>query len=132
MSSSDHAPQRSGHRPRLRLGHAGRGSRDRRIAVVGLGRFGSSLATELMRRGWDVLGLDTDEGRVQRHGELLTHTAEADCTDSETLRLEVGRTLDVDAVMHLASYAQAVISGVWDDECYVLCWSPTGSAATTP
>ena len=52
--------------------------------------------------------------------------------DSDVLGLQVGRTLDVDAVVHLASYAQAVISGVWDDECYVLCWSPTGSAATTP
>ena len=31
-----------------------------RVAVIGLGRFGSSLANELMHRGWDVLGIDTD------------------------------------------------------------------------
>ena len=33
-----------------------RGGADQRVAVIGLGRFGSSLAGELMLRGWDVLG----------------------------------------------------------------------------
>lgn len=59
---------------------------DQRIAVIGLGRFGSSLAEELMRRGWEVLGLDEDERLVQRHSDSLTHAATADCTDSEVLR----------------------------------------------
>ncbi|WP_432124128.1 potassium channel family protein [Streptomyces sp. C10-9-1] len=60
--------------------------RDQRVAVIGLGRFGSSLALELTRRGWDVLGIDTDSGLVQRHSEALTHSAVADCTDPEVLR----------------------------------------------
>ncbi|WP_182604889.1 potassium channel family protein [Streptomyces alkaliphilus] len=59
---------------------------DRRIAVIGLGRFGGSLPTELMRRGWDVLGIDRSEARVQRHADLLTHAATGDCTDDEVLR----------------------------------------------
>jgi trk system potassium uptake protein TrkA len=66
--------------------YALRGAGDRRIAVIGLGRFGSSLALELMRRGWEVLGVDADERLVQQHGDALTHAAVADCTDNEVLR----------------------------------------------
>ncbi|WP_248503608.1 TrkA family potassium uptake protein [Streptomyces sp. D2-8] len=60
--------------------------RDQRVAVIGLGRFGSSLANELMRRGWDVLGIDTNARLVQKYSDGLTHAAVADCTDAETLR----------------------------------------------
>lgn len=59
---------------------------DQRVAVIGLGRFGSSLASELMRRGWDVLGIDTDARLVQKYSDGLTHAAVADCTDPEVLR----------------------------------------------
>ncbi|MET9354105.1 TrkA family potassium uptake protein [Streptomyces sp. NPDC006617] len=38
-----------------------------------------------MRRGWDVLGIDTDARLVQRHSDSLTHSAVADCTDPEVL-----------------------------------------------
>ncbi|MFJ5996938.1 NAD-binding protein [Streptomyces sp. NPDC092370] len=38
---------------------------------MGLGRFGSSLAGELMRRGWDVLGIDTDARLVQKYSDGL-------------------------------------------------------------
>jgi trk system potassium uptake protein TrkA len=62
--------------------HAG----DQRVAVIGLGRFGSSLANELMLRGWDVLGVDTDARLVQRYSDALTHAAVGDCTDPEVLR----------------------------------------------
>ena len=53
-------------------------------------------------------------------------------TTGDALGLEVGKTLGPVEVRDLASHVQAVLSAVWDDECYVLCWSPTGSAATTP
>ncbi|WP_328875545.1 TrkA family potassium uptake protein [Streptomyces sp. NBC_00287] len=59
---------------------------DQRVAVIGLGRFGYSLANELMRRGWDVLGIDTDPRLVQKYSDDLTHAAVADCTDPEALR----------------------------------------------
>ncbi|MFF0536169.1 potassium channel family protein [Streptomyces coelicoflavus] len=73
---------------RRRKRHAARHPRssDQRVAVIGLGRFGSSLASELMRRGWDVLGIDTDARLVQKHSDTLTHAAVADCTDPEVLR----------------------------------------------
>jgi len=72
-------------RKRVAEPHA-RGPADQRVAVIGLGRFGTSLANELMRRGWDVLGVDTDARLVQKYSDALTHSAVADCTDQETLR----------------------------------------------
>lgn len=56
------------------------------IVVIGLGRFGSSLAAELVRRGSEVLALDSRPNVVQRYADELTHTAVADSTDPESLR----------------------------------------------
>lgn len=57
-----------------------------RVVVLGLGRFGSSLAGELARRGWEVLGIDRDERLVQDAADQLSHVATADVTDIEALR----------------------------------------------
>ncbi|MDQ0577488.1 potassium channel family protein [Agromyces albus] len=68
------------------------GDNSRRIAeadsvvVIGLGRFGSSLARELMARGTDVLGIDSDEELVQAHNGELTQVVRADSTKEEALR----------------------------------------------
>ena len=56
------------------------------VVVIGLGRFGSSLALELMRAGTEVLGIDGDEEIVQTHNGLLTHVVRADSTKEATLR----------------------------------------------
>jgi trk system potassium uptake protein TrkA len=56
------------------------------VAVIGLGRFGSALATELVKSGHQVLGIDTDERIVQNLAATLTHVVSADTTDEENLR----------------------------------------------
>jgi trk system potassium uptake protein TrkA len=56
------------------------------VVVIGLGRFGSALALELMDSGTEVLGIDGDEEVVQAHNRLLTHVVRADATKEETLR----------------------------------------------
>ncbi|MGV8871685.1 MAG: potassium channel family protein [Rhodococcus sp. (in: high G+C Gram-positive bacteria)] len=56
------------------------------VVVLGLGRFGKSLALELMSQGTEVLGIDTDAAVVQRVSDRLTHAAVADTTDEESLR----------------------------------------------
>lgn len=60
-------------------------ARHARVVVIGLGRFGSSLALSLMRRGAEVLGIDEDEHRVQHYGDELTYAAVADATDETAL-----------------------------------------------
>ncbi|WP_181781756.1 potassium channel family protein [Pseudonocardia pini] len=57
-----------------------------RVVVLGLGRFGVSLARELVRRGSDVLGIDNDAGILQHYADELTHAAVADTTDAAALR----------------------------------------------
>jgi trk system potassium uptake protein len=56
------------------------------ILVIGLGRFGNSLASSLIRMGHEVLGVDVDAARVQEAADRLTHVLQADCTSPEVLR----------------------------------------------
>lgn len=56
------------------------------VVVVGLGRFGRSLALELTRGGVDVLGVDADPKVVRSLAGRLTHVVEADSTDLEAMR----------------------------------------------
>lgn len=59
---------------------------NRQFAVIGLGRFGSSIATTLYEIGNDVLAIDVDEETVQNISEKVTHAVQADATDEATLR----------------------------------------------
>lgn len=56
------------------------------VVVIGLGRFGGALAQELVSLGREVLGIDTDELRVQEFSNYLTHVVQADPTNEEVLR----------------------------------------------
>jgi trk system potassium uptake protein TrkA len=78
------------------------------IVVIGLGRFGSALASTLIEMGHEVLGIDADEARVQAHAGLLTHVVQADTTNESTLRqLGVG-----DAVTAVVAIGADVESSV--------------------
>ncbi|MET9384302.1 TrkA family potassium uptake protein [Streptomyces sp. NPDC002928] len=100
-----------------------RPDRDSRVAVIGLGRFGHSLALELMRRGWDVLGIDADPGVVQKTGDELTHAAAADCTDPHALeqlgigqfsRAVVGIGTDLEAsILATSNLVDAGVPNIW-------------------
>lgn len=55
------------------------------VVVIGLGRFGRSLAVELADAGVEVLGIDTDEEIVQSLNGVLTQVVRADATKEEVL-----------------------------------------------
>lgn len=55
------------------------------VVVIGLGRFGSSLARTLAEMGEQVIGIDTDPEIVAEHAPDLTQAIEADCTNHATL-----------------------------------------------
>lgn len=78
------------------------------VMVVGLGRFGSALALELMRTGHEVLGVDTDERIVQQMSQELTHTVKADTTEEATLR-ELGVTEFDSAVVAIGADIESSI-----------------------
>lgn len=56
------------------------------VVVVGLGRFGMSLAEELVDSGIEVLGVDGDARVVQSMAGRLTHVVQADSTDEDAMR----------------------------------------------
>ncbi|GAB2876521.1 potassium channel family protein [Nocardioides pacificus] len=56
------------------------------VVVIGLGRFGRSLALELVKEGTEVLGVDSDRKIVQSLAGRLTHVVEADSTNEEAMR----------------------------------------------
>jgi trk system potassium uptake protein len=56
------------------------------VAVIGLGRFGTSLALELMSEDTEVLGVDVDRKRVEAVAGQLTHAVVADSTNAEALQ----------------------------------------------
>ncbi len=58
----------------------------RQIAVLGLGRFGSSIARSLYNLGHDVLAIDKNETRVQHMTGVSTYALIGDCTNDAVLR----------------------------------------------
>lgn len=56
------------------------------FAVIGLGTFGGTVATELMRFGNYVLGIDIDEKRVSRMAKSLSEAIITDGRDELALR----------------------------------------------
>ena len=78
----------------------------KQFGVVGLGRFGSAMATTLVELGHDVLGIDGDEGRVQQLADVVTHAVQLDATDEKALRASGIRNVDV-AVVSIGEHLEA-------------------------
>ena len=85
------------------------------VLVVGLGRFGSSLALELESLGHEVLALDSREAVVQEWAAQVTHAVVADATDHDTL-LSLG----------VADLAHAVVAIGEDVEASILATAALG------
>jgi trk system potassium uptake protein TrkA len=56
------------------------------VLVVGLGRFGTAAALELMALGHEVLAIDRDEATVNEVAPEVTHAAQLDATDEGALK----------------------------------------------
>ncbi|GAB3944287.1 potassium channel family protein [Corynebacterium tapiri] len=93
------------------------------VGVVGLGRFGSTLALALAEEGVEVLGIDTDPKVVREHATLLTEAAVADGTDEEALEqlgffdlstvvVAVGHHLEV-SILTAATLAERGVESIW-------------------
>ena len=62
--------------------------------VIGLGRFGSSLARQLCKLGAEVLALDVKGDLVQQVASEVTHAVVGDAQDKEVLRALGVRNMD--------------------------------------
>lgn len=91
--------------------------------VIGLGRFGGAVAAELCRLGFEVLGIDADEGRIQYYSEMLTHVVRADSTNQAALEqlgvadfshAVVGIGTDIEAgILTVAALEDLGVSNIW-------------------
>lgn len=61
-------------------------SQSESVVVIGLGRFGRSVAASLAKLGHEVLGIDEDLALVQEMSGILTHVVQANSTSPEVLR----------------------------------------------
>lgn len=80
----------------------------KQFIVVGLGRFGISVAETLSELGHDVLAIDKDEQIIQDIADKVTHAVQLDATDEYALRTLGVRNFDV-AVVTIGSNIQSSI-----------------------
>ncbi len=61
---------------------------NRQFAVIGLGRFGRAVSMTLHNLGYEVLGVDSDERRVNQalNDEIVAHALTLDSTDANMLK----------------------------------------------
>ncbi|MFR1707565.1 MAG: potassium channel family protein [Clostridium sp.] len=80
----------------------------KQFIVIGLGRFGTSVAETLYALGNDVLAVDIDEEAVQNIAEKVTHAVQVDANDENSLRALGISNFDV-AIISIGSDIQANI-----------------------
>ncbi|MCA9833023.1 MAG: TrkA family potassium uptake protein [Thermomicrobiales bacterium] len=67
------------------MAHSRHSGAPERVTVIGLGRFGTSVAHELSELGYEVMAIDKDQQKVQAASEYVTLAAQGDGTDQELL-----------------------------------------------
>lgn len=70
----------------------------KQFGVIGLGRFGSAMATTLADLGHDVVGVDGSEERVRQLADTITQSIQLDATDERALRAAGIHDVDVAVV----------------------------------
>lgn len=80
----------------------------KQFIVVGLGRFGTTVAETLTQLGHDVLAIDKDEQLIQDISDKVTHAVQMDATDEYALRTLGVRNFDV-AIVTIGSNIQSSI-----------------------
>ena len=80
----------------------------KQFVVIGLGRFGESVAKTLYSLGHEVLAIDMDEDSVQEIADNVTHAVQMDATDESALKTLGLRNFDV-AVVTIGSNIQASV-----------------------
>ena len=83
-------------------------AKNKQFVVIGLGRFGESVAKTLYGLGHDVLAVDMDEDLVQEISDSVTHAVQMDATDESALRTLGLRNFDV-AVVTIGTNIQASV-----------------------
>ncbi len=93
------------------------------VVVIGLGRFGASVARSLVASGHEVLAMDASEDVVQELATELPHVVRADSTDLQALQqlsvtdfshavVSIGANLEA-SVLTVLNLAQMGVKDIW-------------------
>ncbi|MEO5656443.1 MAG: TrkA family potassium uptake protein [Nitrospiria bacterium] len=80
----------------------------RQFAVIGLGRFGYSVAETLIKKGYEVLAIDSDENKIEAVSDFATYAVQCDATDERALKAVSVQNVDV-AVVSIGENIEASI-----------------------
>ena len=80
----------------------------RQFAVIGLGRFGYSVAETLIKKGYEVLAIDNDEAKIEAVSDFATYAVQCDATDERALKAVSVQNVDV-AVVSIGENIEASI-----------------------
>jgi trk system potassium uptake protein TrkA len=80
----------------------------RQFAVIGLGRFGYSVAETLIKKGYEVLAIDSDEAKIEAVSDFATYAVQCDATDERALKAVSVQNVDV-AVVSIGENIEASI-----------------------
>lgn len=80
----------------------------RQFVVIGLGRFGSSVARTLVERGHEVLAIDSEEEKVAAIADHVTHAVQLDASDEKALRSVGVADMDV-AVVSVGDISASIL-----------------------
>lgn len=67
----------------------------KQFVVIGLGRFGAAVAKTLYDMGYEVLGIDINEEKIQEAINFTTHAVQTDAIDEKSLKSLGVRNFDV-------------------------------------
>ena len=84
--------------------------------VIGLGRFGSSVAMQLEANGCRVLAVDRNENKVRQIAEHVTLAMRVDVSDEDALSELGGRNFDGAIIAIGHSLEASVLASIWARE----------------
>lgn len=84
--------------------------------VIGMGRFGSSMARQLEENGCRVLAIDRNEKRVNQIAEYVTLAMCVDVTNEDALKELGGRNFDGAVISIGHSLDASVLAAIWAKE----------------
>lgn len=89
---------------------------DKQYAVLGLGRFGSSVAMTLADAGCEVLAVDTDEEKVQELADHVTYAVTADVTEPGVLESLSISNIDIAVIGIAGNMEDSILATIMTKE----------------
>ena len=89
---------------------------NKQYAVLGLGRFGTSVALTLAEAGCEVLAVDTDEEKVQELADHVTYAVTADVTEPGVLESLSVSNIDVAVIGIAGNMEDSILATIMTKE----------------